>query len=534
MKKYINIIKYALMSAVVFSSCTDGFENMNTSPFGVTDEELNQDNKYIGSHFPMLEQSIYDNYGGWGWSFQTYQNLNADLWSGYLATGSEFKGNKQNEFYYLDQGWNNDAWAYPYNHIMPNQLKVTEKCEAAGMETYAHFNAINTVIRVLSMSRVCDCFGPIIYSKYGESATGGTYDSAEDAYKKFFAELTDAANVLYEYSSKKVPSFAEFDLAYGGDLKKWAKLANTIRLRLAMRVVKYNATWAQEEGEAAIKDPAGLLEEGESFTISGKGWKHPLYTCSIEYKNCFVSANIQSILEGYKDPRLNVYGLAAASGKVVGVRSGIPNIGTLRDQYVPQEGDATISYVNVTENQAASIIPAAEAYFLLAEAALRKWDTKGKTAKELYENGIAASFNQWGVSSSNYKNSSNTPANYVDPVSPATLNHAAMSQVTPNWDDATNDEERLEKIITQKWIAGFPEGNNAWAEWRRTGYPKLLPIVKNENQNGATLESGIRRIPFAPDEKANNPEGVKAAIGLLKGPDLETTRIFWDVDKANF
>ena len=263
-------------------------------------------------------------------------------------------------------------------------------------------------------------------------------------------------------------------------------------------------------------------------------WKHPLYTCSIEYKNCFVSADIQSILEGYKDPRLNVYGLAAASGKVIGVRSGIPNIGTLRNSYVPQEGNPTISYVNVTENQAASIIPAAEAYFLLAEAALRKWNTKGITAKKYYEDGIAASFNQWGVSSSTYKSSSNKPADYVDPVSPATLNHAAMSQVTPNWDDATNDEERLEKIITQKWIAGFPEGNNAWAEWRRTGYPKLLPIVKNENQNGVTLETRIRRIPFASDEKANNPDGVKAAIGLLKGPDLETTRIFWDVNKPNF
>lgn len=533
MKKYINIIKFAVIMALVFFSCTDKFDKMNTSPYGVADDELNQDNKYIGSHFPMLQQSIYDNYGGWGWTFQTYQNLNADLWSGYLATATEFKGNKQNEFYYLDQGWNNDAWDFPYSHIMPNQLKVKEKCEAAGMETYAHFDAINTVIRALSMSRVCDCFGPIIYSKFGESTTGGTYDSAEDAYKTFFKELTDASKTLNEYSSKKVPSFAEFDLAYAGDLKKWAKLANTVRLRLAIRIVKYDAKWAQKEGEAAINDPAGLLEDGESFTVSGKGWKHPLYVNSIGDKNCFISANIQSILEGYKDPRINVFGKAAESGKVVGVRSGIPNIGELRASYV-QEGTSAISYVNVTEDQAAMIIPAAEAYFLLAEAALRKWDTKGKTAKELYEAGIAASFNQYGVSSANYTKSSAKPADYVDPVNATELNHAAMSQVTPNWDDATNDEERLEKIITQKWIAGFPEGNNAWAEWRRTGYPKLLPIVNNENQNGVTLEEGIRRIPFAAGEKADNAEGVKAAIILLKGADLETTRIFWDVNKPNF
>lgn len=545
MKKYINTIKSAVITAVLFSSCTNSFENMNSSAFGVTDEELNQDNNYIGSHFPRLQQSIYDNASGGGWEFQLIQNLNADVWGGYMATGSEFEGGLNNETYSLLDGWNSYAWDYPYGSIMPNQLKVTEKCKEAGMDTYAHYDAINTVIRVLSMSRVCDDFGPIIYTHYGESMTGGTFDSAQDAYKAFFKELTQAAKTLYEYSSKQVPSFTNFDLAYAGKLDKWARLANTIRLRLAMRVVKYDATWAQTEGEAAIKDPAGLLQSGDSFTVSGRGWIHPLFTCSIEYKNCFVSANIQSIMEGYNDPRLKAYGITAKSDKVVGIRTGIDYLAILHDEYVPKEGAAYISYVNVTQNQAAMIVSAAEAYFLLAEAVLRNWNTNGGTAKGFYEDGIAASFNQWGVSSSEYIKSSNKPADWKDPlekeitindkkINTNIFNIAAVSKVTPNWDDATNDEERLEKIITQKWIAGFPEGKNAWAEWRRTGYPKLFPIMKNESQGVISTELGVRRMPYPSGEKGNNKEGVDAAIKLLGGPDNGATRLFWDKATANF
>lgn len=546
MKRFINIIKFAVITGIAFSSCTDSFEHMNGSPFGVTDNELLQDNNYIGSHFPRMQQSIYYNPSGFGWDYQLFQNLNADIWSGYMASGSDFKtGGIDNETYSLLDGWNSAAWDYPYSSIMPNQLKVTEKCEEAGMETYAHFNAINTVIKVLTMSRVCDDFGPIIYNHYGESMTGGTFDSAQDAYKAFFKDLTNAAKTLYEYSNKQVPSFANFDLAYDGDLSKWAKLANTLRLRLAIRVVKYDKKWAQEEGEAAIKDKAGLLQTGESFTVKGKGWKHPLYICSIDYKNCFISANVQSIMEGYEDPRLEVYGMPSALGKVTGIRTGIPYLPTLVTKYVPKEGKPNISFVNVTPDQAGMIVSAAETYFLLAEAALRGWFTNGKTAKELYEAGIDASFNQWGVSSPNYKTSQNKPIDYKDPlatefeVDKKKMNTTmfdinAVSKVTPNWDDATTDEERLEKIITQKWIAGFPEGKNAWAEWRRTGYPKLFPIMKNESQGVIPTKLGVRRMPYPMGERGTNKEGVEAAVKLLGGPDNGATRIFWDVDNANF
>lgn len=517
----------ALSSLFLMPSCTGNFEDMNTPPFGVTDEELGQDNNYIGMHFPTLQKSIYYNRNGWGWDFQTIQNLSSDIWSGYMATPSNFKGGINTQTYAVTNDWTDTTWDYTYSAIMTNQLKVKEKCEQLGMDTYAHFNAINSILRVFAMSRICDEYGPMIYTRYGETKTGGIYDSAQDAYKAFFAELTDASKVLDEYLKKdSYASITKFDMAYGGKLDKWLRLCNTLRLRMAMRIVKYDKEWARREAEAAIAAPQGVLKSGESFIITGYGWMHPLYTCSIEYNDIFVSANVQSILGGYDDPRISKFGIAKGD-KVVGVRSGIPGLEETADRY-----KAVISNINVAPSTPGTVLTAAEAYFLLAEAALRGWNAGGD-AKTFYEEGVAASFNDFGVSLGDYLNSSKVPAPWVDPLV-AEFNAPAVSTVSPKWEDAKTDEERLEKIITQKWIAGFPEGKNAWAEWRRTGYPKLFPVLKNDSQGLVTTEFGVRRLPFTLDEMSNNPEGYASAVQMLGGPDNAGTRLFWDINKGNF
>ena len=553
-KRVISYIASTLSAAVVLSGCTGAFEEMNTSPTGVTDEELLQDNNYIGAHFPSMEKSIYYNPGGWGWDFQTAQNLTSDIWSGYMATPSYFLNGNDTQTNMTPREWTDTYWSNMYDAIMIDQLKVQEKCEEMGMETYAHFNAINTILRVLGMHNVVDEYGPIIYSHYGETSLGGVYDAAEDVYKMFFTELTDACNVLNTYSQQEdVASFAAFDAFYGGDLTKWMKLCNTLRLRLAMRVVKYDANWAKTEAEAAIAAPGGLLQSGEGCYISGFEWKHPLYTCSIEYNDMFISADTKSILGGYGDPRLELFGSAkrvtlkdgTSSNEILGVRRGISNLDVLVDRY-----KAVLANINVEQNTPGLIMSSSEPYFLLAEAALRGWNTGGGTAKSYYEAGVRASFSEWGVSGvEEYLQSHAVPADFVDPLtlvandgSKAALeavalaevnSRAAASTVTPCWDDATTDEERLEKIITQKWIAGFPEGKNAWAEWRRTGYPKLM-LPRVNNNSDIDPELSVRRMQFIQDEINNNPEGYAQAVELLGGPDTGATRIFWDVDAPNF
>jgi len=294
-----------------------------------------------------------------------------------------------------------------------------------------------------------------------------------------------------------------------------------LRLRLAMRVVKYDAQWAKTEAEAAVA--AGIITSNdESFTVSGLGYFNPLAAISGGWNDISISANLESILGGYNDARL----AKMATGNK-GMRSGIPNLSDY--DYHP-----VVSYVNVSTSDPANLLMLAEAYFLRAEGALRAWNMGSGDAKSFYEAGVKASFEQWGASIGDYLSSDNVPADFVDQLQPAIASSPAVSKVSPKWDDAASNEVKLEKIITQKWIAGFPEGINAWAEWRRTGYPKLFPIVKNDSQGAIPTELGVRRLPFSSAEKSGNAAGYADAVQKLKGADTGATRIFWDIDKANF
>ena len=336
-----NILKYtatALLAASMFTACTGAFDDLNTDPKGVSDEELKQDNNYIGMHFIPMMQSIYYNNGGGTnpWEYQLIQNLNADMWSGYVSTATAFAGNVNNITYAMNAGWNDNCWDYAYNHVMSQSLKITRKCEK-DMETYSHFAAINTICRVIAMSRLTDQYGCIIYTHYGESATGGTYDSGQDVYKKFFEELREAADELRAVKDKDVASFAPFDYAYGGDLNKWAKLCNTIRLRLAMR-------------------------------IAGNGYVNPLYGLAFSYGDCVLNANIPSLLGGMNDARLEKYATTNADGDFFGIRNGVKGLeeGKNSDNY-----KAIVSKPNLVATSPAILATAGETILLEAEAALR-------------------------------------------------------------------------------------------------------------------------------------------------------------------
>ena len=176
----------------------------------------------------------------------------------------------------------------------------------------------------------------------------------------------------------------------------------------------------------------------------------------------------------------------------------------------------------------------AEAYFLRAEGALRGWNMDGD-AKSLYELGIKTSFDQRGASGAAAYITDNVkmPKAYVDPNFPVN-NSAAVNNVTIAWDAAATNEVKLQKIITQKWIAGFPEGQEAWSDYRRTGYPKLFPVLKNTSGGKITTEFGVRRINFVQSEISLNKGGVDSGIAKLGGPDNGGTRLWWDVNAPNF
>ena len=176
----------------------------------------------------------------------------------------------------------------------------------------------------------------------------------------------------------------------------------------------------------------------------------------------------------------------------------------------------------------------AEVLFLKAEAALRGWSNAGD-AKSNYEAGVTASFSQHGVSGvANYlADNTSTPADFVDALNPAN-NIAYASDVKIKYNSGGSNEEQLEQIITQKWIAMFPDGQEAWSEFRRTGYPRIFPVMVNNS--GGTIDTNIqiRRVNFVQNELNTNGENVETAIGLLGGPDNGGTRLWWDKAGSNF
>jgi hypothetical protein len=144
------------------------------------------------------------------------------------------------------------------------------------------------------------------------------------------------------------------------------------------------------------------------------------------------------------------------------------------------------------------------------------------------------SLDQWGVAgaaTTYINNNTSVPAAYTDPKNNANSLLATspyISKATIRWDDAAAFETKLEKVITQKWVAMFPDGQEAWSEFRRTGYPKLMTVVLNNSGGKIPTELFIRRINFPASEYETNKDAVTKAVQLLGGPDHGGTRLWWD------
>lgn len=528
----INYIKKSLIcfGLLTLVGCTDNFEEINSNPDGFTQDEVTQDFNHIRAPFKTMFENVMVNTPGW--KYQVAIDLSGNNWGGYTAAPG-FDG-ANNLSYALSDNWNLWGWEAAYAQVMANFLKVEK--EAKGK--YDDFYAFALIIKVETMHKVADAWGPIVYSKLGNTDAVIAYDSQEEVYNLMFKELDFAVEELTKRydaipaTEKNNPtSFTKTDRStYQGNYKQWVKFANSLRLRLAMRIVKANPTLAKAEAEKAVSQKFGVFKDkADSFIINIDVVKHPLLVPADDYNDSRMSADMESILGGYNDPRIGIYFKPSTQfpGEYKGIRTGAllgdkslhVNFSTFGDGVRKPE----VVWMNT-----------AEVYFLRSEGALRGWNMDGD-AETLYKAGIAASFDQQGAGGvADYiANNTNTAKDYVDPVTPAN-NGVAVNNVTVAWDGAATNEVKLQKIITQKWIANFPDGMEAWSDHRRTGYPKLLPILNNQSAGVISTELGVRRINFVTTEKDGNPGGVDTGKAKLNGPDNGATRVWWDVDAPNF
>ena len=523
---------WAPVLLLLFAGCTKKFDRYNTNEQQSTEEMLQYDNLSTGAFFVQMQKNVFPiaqqpDFGDE--VYQTMQNLAGDIYSGYMGASNNWYSGANNTTYALIPQWYGQAFTRAFAGVMPAWNAIRKKARTETPQVYA----MATIIKVEAMHRTTDMYGPLPYINFGNGALQNTYDSQKDVYYRFFDELDSSIAVLTGFAASYpgATALARYDFIYGGNVTKWLKFANSLKLRLAMRIVYADPAKAKAMAESAVSHPAGVLTDPADIALlqhtANLTYNHPLYIISENFGDVRMGANMESFLTGYADPRLPRYFNPGTDGLYHGIRNGITI--TSKADY----SDGPFSKLNIAATTPIVWMNPAEVYFLRAEGALRGWNMGG-TAQAMYEAGIRSSFTVSGVTTgadSYIGNGTSTPAAYTDPKR-TTNNIAAgsssLSTVTVKWNAAATFETNLERILTQKWIAVFPDGQEAWSEFRRTGYPKIFPVVVNNSQGAINTTTQIRRLPFAATEYQTNASGVAGAVTLLGGADNGGTKLWWD------
>ena len=520
MKKVLTKIAFSIALGTLLFGCTEGFEDLNTDPLALDIGALEDSQVLQGQAFA---QAQYVSVNGLHWRFQISQNLFSDIWAQYYATtASGFDSDR-----YVQVGrWADLAWGSFYGQAAPQIKLVEDLSEANGNDVG---NAMAKILRVHGYHRITDYWGPVPYSAFGNGELSVPYDSQESMYADFFTTLDDAVAKLSANTGGS--SYAGSDRMYGGDAAKWLRFANSLRLRLALRIKYVDPGKAQAEAEKAVA--AGVIEDNadNAFVATDDTNRNPLETIT-DWGEFRMSATMESILEGYSDPRMPEYFAPAIDGDSDGDGSdyeGLQNGQTrvaLETSKNAGHSDLATKFIDVAKggtNPPIELMNAAEMYFLRAEGALEGWNMGG-TAQSLYEDGIRASMTQKtaadAASIDAYIASTAVPVEFEAGSGPSTDIPVAFG---------ADAETQLEQIITQKWLAIYPNGWEAWAELRRTGYPKQYARIESQNPDVGVSEI-MRRMVYVTSEFDTNGEAVQAAIALpeMSGGDKNNTKVWWD------
>ena len=538
MKLLKNIAKTLFIgNLVVLGACTDNFESYNANNNSFPEKLQDIDFMKQKIPFKVIQRGIIyqTNVDGTNWQYQIMQNLVADMFSGYFhdMVGSF---NNQNSAYALNTGWCAAQWDYTYAQVMPSVLTAEQLTED---DEFAAFNALAKIIKVAAMHRVSDYYGPIVYSAFGQATA--TSQSQKEVYECFFSDLDYAVKTLNAHiAAGGGNTFADVDIMMPEGKKtyaQWVKFANSLRLRLAMRVSNVDKTLAQTQVTAALAANAGGVLEGADETVGEYGVANPLGGVA-NWWEVYMNASMESFLNGYEDPRMSKYFKTADGGGDVGVPYLFDITGTYKG--IRQGTNTTNdnryqmhSWTTVTPSTDIIVMSAAEIWFLRAEAALRGFDNT-YTAQYCYEKGIETSFNQWGVAGyDTYIQSEKQPREYLDAFN-TKFNAQPRTTVSPKYNVSGTQEQQLEQIITQKWLAIYPEGCEAWAEQRRTGYPQIFQVAENLSGGVISTEDMIRRVPFPQGYKESDPTLYNTLLNQLGGADNGGSRLWWDANGNKF
>jgi len=358
----------------------------------------------------------------------------------------------------------------------------------------SNYKGIALGLRSWTFLLLTDAYGNIPYKEAGQKVTPA-YNTQKEVYTGLLEDLKQAQSLLSTTNGTVTG-----DLVYKGDILKWKRFVNSLRLRIALRISDKEPALAKQAAIDATSDAAGVISsESETFkfTYISSPQQNPASAWSETRDDFRISKTMVDKLNEFSDPRLPVFAQLpsdATVGKYVGGANGLSNSDANSQGFAKTSKPGTYF---LTSTSPAVIASYSETLFNLAEAAARGYIAGD--AEQYYKNAITASFNQFGITNAA------TITSY--------LNQASVKYDASNY---------AKSIGTQKWIAFFGQGLDAFTEWRRLDYPVLTA-------GPATVLDG--KIPsrfFYPGtEQSLNGTSYQAAIAV-QGKDLLTTKLWFD------
>ncbi|WP_369752527.1 SusD/RagB family nutrient-binding outer membrane lipoprotein [Flavobacterium sp. WC2409] len=463
------IILFILLLSVSIS-CTDGFEEINTNKNQPTVSQpkqllpnviFNLANNNVSNSFNFGD--IVAQYGG------NYEYNELDI----------YNWGADNRFWGMYK-WLNDIYDIKKQAILLNNK---------------NYEAISLVLETYTMSLITDSYG---YAPYSEASKGEEgilkpkYDSQEEIYTQLLLNL-DKANTLIDTKTK-----VEGDLLYGGDMLKWKKFCNSLHVRLLMRIsnkinvsVKLNDIVSKPAEFPLFQsnaDNANYVYSGSFPNISPMSdGINRLYG----YNIVIPSTNLVNTLITNNDPRLEEWiDPIVGTTNQLGLQPGL----TLDQIGEPTKYSRRAEDYFYNKTKISSIFMTySELNFLLAEANQRNLITSG-SAKTYYDTAVEASFKQWNVI---------MPTDYLTTTAP----YSATSEV----------------LYTQKWLALYHTGVEAWLDWKRTGKPSFIKAGPGSKNNGKVP----RRIMYPSLEQSVNAENNSEALQKMGSDDINV-KVWWD------
>ena len=553
--KYITIITMAC--ALFFASCSDEYmENMNTDPSkaATIDPNAQLTTAQLQTYGDLSMMEIYRNY-----HYAFTQQL-MGCWNTTNYGGRHTLDNNE-----MSRIWTS-FYTQSLKNIIDAQYRTAEDAEKVNI------NSVLRIYRVYLMSIITDTYGDAPFSEAGlgflEGKFNPKYDKQEDIYNAFFLELEDAVNKI-DPTKDKVTG----DLIYAGDVTKWQQLANSLRLRFAMRISNVNPTKAQTEFENALAANGGVITDASSdalikymtiaFSFGQEAYSdyrgnslsqllfgndpanNPSYLCSTFFNQLYNSGDPRT----FKISRCYYDGLMSATSPdnrvditqemiEKGIAFSPRDPGAYSWDPWPTGYDSDIcaelavNNPSVTATMAREVEPklannflksdnpgvvmtSAEVKFLMAEATVKKWNVGSVSAEDLYKQGVRAAMD---FLTDNYGCTATTDAEFDAFIQGrGTFGHT--------------DNQKLEAINTQAWILHFTNPAECWANVRRSGYPKLKSPA--EYGFGQYLTGGTEipvRLCYPVLESSYNKKSYNEAIERMGGTDNWHSLLWWDTE----